>query len=197
MFSSTSSVRCGSSPQPTPPSSWRASTTRAMPPWIEPSLSSGQSQVDRRSAVRHPGNGARQGPVKPHGPQHPRPPHPRLCIRSRWRPHADLRLRTSAAAATGIRIVARARHANRKASVALVTESVGVVVAGAGVGTLVGIAMAYLLVTVLDPFCAPSRSRHPRADIAALAALVLAVSVTASLAATTLIRRLPPGGTAR
>ena len=33
----------------------------------------------------------------------------------------------------------------------------------------------------------------PRADIAVLAALVLAVSVAASLAATTLIRRLPPG----
>jgi hypothetical protein len=33
----------------------------------------------------------------------------------------------------------------------------------------------------------------PRADIAVLASLVLVVSLAASLAATTLIRRLPPG----
>jgi ABC-type antimicrobial peptide transport system permease subunit len=68
------------------------------------------------------------------------------------------------------------------------------VVIGAGVGALVGIAMAYFLVTVLRPlFVLRPEVVIPRADIAVLAALVLAVSVVASLAATTLIRRLPPG----
>jgi putative ABC transport system permease protein len=76
----------------------------------------------------------------------------------------------------------------------LVTESVGVVVVGAVVGTLVGAAMAYFLVTVLQPlFVLNPEVVIPRADVAVLAALVLAVSVAASLAATTLIRRLPPG----
>jgi putative ABC transport system permease protein len=76
----------------------------------------------------------------------------------------------------------------------LITESVGVVVVGAVVGTLVGVAMAYFLVTVLRPlFVLRPEVVIPRSDIAVLAALVLAVSVIASLAATTLIRRLPPG----
>jgi lipoprotein-releasing system permease protein len=76
----------------------------------------------------------------------------------------------------------------------LVTESVGVVVVGAAVGALVGAVMAYFLVTVLRPlFVLRPEVVVPRDDIAVLAALVLAVSVVASLAATTLIRRLPPG----
>jgi putative ABC transport system permease protein len=76
----------------------------------------------------------------------------------------------------------------------LVTESVGVVVVGAAVGALVGAVMAYFLVTVLRPlFVLRPEVVLPRDDFAVLAALVLAVSVVASLAATTLIRRLPPG----
>ena len=76
----------------------------------------------------------------------------------------------------------------------LVTESVGVAVVGAGLGALVGAGMAYFLVTVLRPlFVLRPEIVLPRADIVLLAALVLAVSVIASLAATTLIRRLPPG----
>jgi ABC-type antimicrobial peptide transport system permease subunit len=76
----------------------------------------------------------------------------------------------------------------------LVTESVGVVVVGAVAGTFVGGVMAYFLVKVLQPlFVLRPELVLPRADIAGLAALVLAVSVAASLAATTLIRRLPPG----
>ncbi|HEX3200013.1 MAG TPA: FtsX-like permease family protein, partial [Propionibacteriaceae bacterium] len=76
----------------------------------------------------------------------------------------------------------------------LVTESSCVVVVGAAVGALVGAVMAYFLVTVLRPlFILRPEVVLPRADIAVLAALVLAVSVVASLAATTLIRRLPPG----
>ena len=54
--------------------------------------------------------------------------------------------------------------------------------------------MAYFLVTVLRPlFVLQPEVIIPGADIAVLATLVLAVSVAASLAATTLIRRLPPG----
>jgi ABC-type antimicrobial peptide transport system permease subunit len=76
----------------------------------------------------------------------------------------------------------------------IITESVGVVVVGAAVGALVGAVMAYFLVTVLQPlFILRPEVVIPRFDIGVLAALVLAVSVTASLAATTLIRRLPPG----
>ena len=76
----------------------------------------------------------------------------------------------------------------------LVTESVGVVVVGAVVGVLVGAIMAYVLVNVLQPlFILQPEVVIPRADIGLLAGLVLAVSVAASLAATTLIRRLPPG----
>jgi putative ABC transport system permease protein len=76
----------------------------------------------------------------------------------------------------------------------LVGESVGVAVVGAGLGALVGAGMAYFLVTVLRPlFVLRPEVVLPRADIVLLAALVLAVSVIASLAATTLVRRLPPG----
>ncbi|HJV13818.1 MAG TPA: FtsX-like permease family protein [Propionibacteriaceae bacterium] len=76
----------------------------------------------------------------------------------------------------------------------IITESVGVVVVGAVVGALIGAAMAYFLVTVLQPlFVLRPEVVLPRSDIAVLAALVLAVSIIASLAATTLIRRLPPG----
>jgi putative ABC transport system permease protein len=76
----------------------------------------------------------------------------------------------------------------------LVTESSCVVVVGAAVGALVGAVMAYFLVTVLRPlFVLRPEVVLPPDDIAVLAALVLAVSVVASLAATTLIRRLPPG----
>ena len=76
----------------------------------------------------------------------------------------------------------------------LVTESSCVVIVGAVVGALIGAVMAYFLVTVLQPlFVLRPVVVIPRSDIAVLAALVLAVSVVASLAATTLIRRLPPG----
>jgi putative ABC transport system permease protein len=76
----------------------------------------------------------------------------------------------------------------------LITESLGVAVVGASLGALVGAGMAYFLVTVLRPlFVLRPEVVMPRADIVLLAALVLAVSVIASLAATTLIRRLPPG----
>jgi len=76
----------------------------------------------------------------------------------------------------------------------IVAESVGVVVVGAVVGALVGALMAYFLVNVLQPlFILRPEVVIPRADIGVLAGLVLAVSVAASLAATTLIRRLPPG----
>ena len=76
----------------------------------------------------------------------------------------------------------------------LVTESVGVAVVGAGLGALVGAGMAYFLVTVLRPlFVLRPEVVLPRADIVLLVVLVLGVSVIASLAATTLVRRLPPG----
>jgi putative ABC transport system permease protein len=76
----------------------------------------------------------------------------------------------------------------------LVTESVAVAVVGAGLGALIGAGMAYFLVTVLRPlFVLRPEVVMPGADIVLLAALVLAVSVIASLAATTLVRRLPPG----
>jgi len=76
----------------------------------------------------------------------------------------------------------------------LVTESVGVVVVGAVVGAFVGGVMAYFLVKVLQPlFILRPELVLPQTDIVGLAVLVLAVSVAASLAATTIIRRLPPG----
>ena len=72
-----------------------------------------------------------------------------------------------------------------------VTESVSVAVVGAGLGALVGAGMAYFLVSVLRPlFVLRPEVVLPRADIVVL---VLGVSVIASLAATTLVRRLPPG----
>jgi putative ABC transport system permease protein len=75
----------------------------------------------------------------------------------------------------------------------LVAESVGVVAVGAVVGAFIGAVMAYFLVTVLQPlFILRPVVVLPRTDIAVLAALVLVVSLVASLAATTLIRRLPP-----
>jgi ABC-type antimicrobial peptide transport system permease subunit len=76
----------------------------------------------------------------------------------------------------------------------LVTESFVAVVIGAGAGALVGAGMAYFLVTVLQPlFVLRPEVVIPGADIALLAELVLLVSVVASLAATSLIGRLPPG----
>jgi putative ABC transport system permease protein len=76
----------------------------------------------------------------------------------------------------------------------IITESSCVVMVGAVVGALVGAAMAYFLVTVLQPlFVLSPEVVIPGADIALLAALVFVVSVAASLAATDLIRRLPPG----
>ncbi|MDF2747757.1 MAG: hypothetical protein K0S98_2044, partial [Propionibacteriaceae bacterium] len=76
----------------------------------------------------------------------------------------------------------------------LVTESFCVVVIGAGAGALVGAGMAYFLVTVLQPlFVLRPEIVIPGVDIAVLAALVLLVSVVASLAATNLIGRLTPG----
>ena len=54
--------------------------------------------------------------------------------------------------------------------------------------------MAYFLVKVLQPlFILRPELVLPQTDIVGLAVLVLAVSVAASLAATTIIRRLPPG----
>jgi putative ABC transport system permease protein len=82
----------------------------------------------------------------------------------------------------------------RKLRSLLVMESFCAVVIGAGIGALVGAGMAYFLVTVLQPlFVLRPKVVLPRVDIAVLAALVLVVSVVASLSATTLIRRLPPG----
>lgn len=76
----------------------------------------------------------------------------------------------------------------------LVTESSCVVVVGAVVGVLVGTVMAYFLVKVLQPlFVLRPEVVIPRDDIAVLGSLVLVVSLIASLAATNLIRRLPPG----
>jgi len=75
----------------------------------------------------------------------------------------------------------------------IVVEVIGVVVLGAGLGLLVGTAMAYFLVAVLRPlFVLRPVVVTPVSDMVVLAALVLAVSLIASLAATTLIRRLPP-----
>jgi len=76
----------------------------------------------------------------------------------------------------------------------IITESSCVVVVGAAVGAFIGAVMAYFLVTVLQPlFVLRPELVIPRADIVVLTALVLAVSVATSLAATTLVRRLPPG----
>jgi putative ABC transport system permease protein len=75
----------------------------------------------------------------------------------------------------------------------LVVEAGGVVLLGIVAGLLVGIAMAYFLVNVLRPlFVLRPPIVLPATGIAALAALVLAVSLLVSLAATTLVNRLPP-----
>jgi putative ABC transport system permease protein len=75
----------------------------------------------------------------------------------------------------------------------LVIEAGGVVVLGIVTGLLVGVAMAFFLVNVLRPlFVLHPPVLIPAADIAALAALVLGVSLVASLAATRLVNRLPP-----
>jgi putative ABC transport system permease protein len=75
----------------------------------------------------------------------------------------------------------------------LLMEAGGVVVLGCVTGLLVGCAMAYFLVNVLRPlFVLHPPVLIPAAEIAALAALVLGVSLLASAAATTLINRLPP-----
>jgi putative ABC transport system permease protein len=75
----------------------------------------------------------------------------------------------------------------------LVTEAGGVVVLGCLAGLLVGSAMAYFLVNVLRPlFVLRPPVVIPPAEVATLAALVLGVSLVASLAASTLVNRLPP-----
>ena len=75
----------------------------------------------------------------------------------------------------------------------LLTEAGAVVVLGCLAGLLVGSAMAFFLVSVLRPlFVLHPPILLPGAGIATLAALVLGVSLLASLAATTLVNRLPP-----
>jgi ABC-type lipoprotein release transport system permease subunit len=73
----------------------------------------------------------------------------------------------------------------------LVTETGGVAVLGAAAGLLVGVAMAYFLVRVLRPlFVLRPEVVIPAGDVATLTALVLGVSLLASLAATRLVNRL-------
>jgi putative ABC transport system permease protein len=73
----------------------------------------------------------------------------------------------------------------------LVFEAGGVAVVGGAVGVLVGVAMAYFLVRVLRPlFVLRPVGVIPAVDIATLTALVLGVSLLASLAATRLVNRL-------
>jgi putative ABC transport system permease protein len=87
---------------------------------------------------------------------------------------------------------AQGMHAGEIRSL-LVMEAGGVVIFGCGVGLLVGSAMAYLLVNVLRPlFVLRPPIVIPATELATLTALVLGVSLLASLAATTLINRLPP-----
>ena len=75
----------------------------------------------------------------------------------------------------------------------LVMEAGGVVIFGCVAGLLVGGGMAYFLVNVLRPlFVLRPPMVIPATGIATLTALVLGVSLIASLAATTLINRLPP-----
>jgi ABC-type antimicrobial peptide transport system permease subunit len=72
-------------------------------------------------------------------------------------------------------------------------EASGVAVFGCVAGLLVGSAMAYFLVNVLRPlFVLRPPVLIPATEVAVLAALVLGVSLVASLAATTLVNRLPP-----
>ena len=75
----------------------------------------------------------------------------------------------------------------------LVVEAGGVTAFGCLAGLLVGGAMAYFLVSVLRPlFVLHPAVVLPAGEVATLAALVLGVSLVASLAATTLVNRLPP-----
>jgi putative ABC transport system permease protein len=87
---------------------------------------------------------------------------------------------------------AQGMHAGEIRSL-LVMEAGGVAIFGCVAGLLVGGGMAYLLVSVLRPlFVLRPSVVVPASEVAALAALVLGVSLVASLAATTLVNRLPP-----
>jgi putative ABC transport system permease protein len=87
---------------------------------------------------------------------------------------------------------AQGMHAGEIRSL-LVIEAGGVVVFGCVTGLLVGCAMAYFLVNALRPlFVLRPPFLIPAAGIVTLAALVLGVSLIASLAATRLVNRLPP-----
>jgi putative ABC transport system permease protein len=87
---------------------------------------------------------------------------------------------------------AQGMHAGEIRSL-LVMEAGGVVVFGCVAGWLVGAGMAFILVNVLRPlFVLRPPVVIPPAGIATLTALVLAVSLLASLAATSLVNRLPP-----
>jgi putative ABC transport system permease protein len=75
----------------------------------------------------------------------------------------------------------------------LVLEAGGVVVLGCVAGLLVGSAMAWFLVNVLRPlFVLRPPLLVPADEIATLAALVVGVSLIASLAASRLVNRLRP-----
>jgi len=75
----------------------------------------------------------------------------------------------------------------------LLMEAGGVVVLGCVAGLLVGSAMAYFLVHVLRPlFVLRPPLLVPADEIATLAALVVGVSLIASLAASRLVNRLRP-----
>ncbi len=87
---------------------------------------------------------------------------------------------------------AQGMHAGEIRSL-LVMEAGGVVVFGCVAGWLVGGGMAWFLVNVLRPlFVLRPPVVIPPTGIATLTALVLGVSLLASLAATSLINRLPP-----
>jgi putative ABC transport system permease protein len=87
---------------------------------------------------------------------------------------------------------AQGMHAGEIRSL-LVMEAGGVVVVGCVAGWLVGAGMAFILVNVLRPlFVLRPPVVIPPAGIATLTALVLTVSLLASLAATSLVNRLPP-----
>jgi putative ABC transport system permease protein len=87
---------------------------------------------------------------------------------------------------------AQGMHAGEIRSL-LVMEAGGVVVLGCVVGLLVGGGMAFFLVNVLRPlFVLRPPIVLPATGIATLAALVLGVSLVASLAATALVNRLRP-----
>ena len=74
----------------------------------------------------------------------------------------------------------------------LVAEAGLVGVLGIGVGLLVGLGMASFLVSVLTPlFVLRPEVVTPVLDVGALIALVLVTSFLSSLAATSLVSRLP------